>query len=676
MGTRNGGDLPVELSEDFLLELLRRMLRIRRFDERAVQLLSKGLIPGAVHASIGHEAAVVGACMAVREDDYMTGYHRSHGHPIGKGAPLARLMAELFGRSTGVCRGKGGSMHLADFSVGSLGESGIVAAGLPIAVGAALSAQMRGTEQVCLCFFGDGAANAGPFHEALNLAAIWKAPVVFVCENNEYAVTFSIREAMAIENIADRAAAYGMPGVVVDGQDVLAVHTAASEAAARARSGAGPTLIEAKTYRFREHSEMGALKLSYRPEDEMSRWLARDPVTLFRNQLLERGVLDPESAAALEAEVEAEVEEAVAFAEQSPLPDPGEAFEDVFVTPANRRPAAPTVQPDVTKQLTYLEATMEAITEEMRRDARVFYMGEDIREKLFGTIPVDEFGEARVRNTPISEAGFVGTGVGAAMTGLRPVIQMGFATFLYSAMDQVVNQAAKLRYMSGGQAKVPLVLLSPFYYQGGVAGHHSDRPYALFANSPGLKIVVPSTPYDVKGLLTSAIRDDDPVIVFTDASLWGVRGPVGTGEYVVPLGVADVRRHGSDVTVVAIAGGVTLALALAEELEEEGISVEVIDPRSIVPFDRETITASVAKTGRIVVVDPAPRTCGLASEIVATAAESCNLLAPAVRVTGADVPMPFSPPLERHAVPDRERVRAAIRQVLAHHRAIATPDPV
>ncbi|WP_241255590.1 thiamine pyrophosphate-dependent dehydrogenase E1 component subunit alpha [Candidatus Protofrankia californiensis] len=330
------------LSSERLIEMQRRMLRIRRFDERAVELHAKGLLPGPIHTSIGHEAAVVGACMALRGDDYMTGYHRSHGHPIGKGSQLAPLMAELLGKSTGVCRGKGGSLHLADFSAGSLGESGIVGGSLPIAVGVGLSAKMRGTDRVCLSFFGDGAANTGPFHEALNLAAIWRVPTVFLCENNGYATTFPIREAMAVENVADRAAAYAMPGICVDGQDVLAVYAAVSAAVARARAGGGPSLVEAKTYRFREHAEFGVGGMQgslarYRSLEEVEKWRARDPIVLFREELRSHGVLTDENALRLEAEVAGEVEKAVRFAQESPLPEPGEAYEDVFVNPIAAR---------------------------------------------------------------------------------------------------------------------------------------------------------------------------------------------------------------------------------------------------------------------------------------------------------------------------------------------------
>ncbi|WP_131770221.1 alpha-ketoacid dehydrogenase subunit beta [Candidatus Protofrankia californiensis] len=325
---------------------------------------------------------------------------------------------------------------------------------------------------------------------------------------------------------------------------------------------------------------------------------------------------------------------------------------------------------------TYLGAHLSAIAEEMRRDPAVVFMGQDLRAGVFGRFPVDEFHEDRVRSLPISEAGFVGAGVGAAMTGLRPVIDITYSTFLYSAMDQVVNQAAKIRYMSGGQAKVPLVLLASLFYGGAQAAHHADRPMALFANSPGLKIVAPSTPYDVKGLTVTAIREDDPVIIFKDGNLMGVRDEVPEDQYAIPLGVADVKREGSDVTVVAIAGAVRMALRAAAELEADGISVEVIDPRSLVPLDQQTINASVAKTGRVVVIDPAPLTCSFASELAATIVEEMfwHLKAAPVRVTAADVPTPFSPSLERRTLPDVARVAQAVRNVVQEKRVPARTE--
>jgi TPP-dependent pyruvate/acetoin dehydrogenase alpha subunit len=313
-----------------LREMLIRMLRIRLFDERAALIRSE-YIPGAVHNSTGQEAEIVGACMTLRDDDYMTGNHRSHGHPIGKGARIAPLMAELLGKKTGVCRGKGGSMHLAAFDVGSLGESGIVGSLMPVAAGAGLSALLRGTDQVCLCFFGDGAANCGPFHESLNLAAVWKLPVIFLCENNGYAMCSAQTQTTAVADIASRAAAYRMPGTIVDGQDVLAVYEVVSSAVARARAGNGPTLVEAKTYRYCDHQELDSGWPTYRSQEEINSWLAKDPISLFITRIRNSGDLTANEIEELRSHVQTELEEAVAFAKQSPPPDPAAVFEDLFL---------------------------------------------------------------------------------------------------------------------------------------------------------------------------------------------------------------------------------------------------------------------------------------------------------------------------------------------------------
>jgi acetoin:2,6-dichlorophenolindophenol oxidoreductase subunit alpha len=320
-------------SKDYLHEMLRRMLRIRLFDERASEMMANSRLPGVLHNSIGQEAEIVGACMALRDDDYMTGNHRSHGHPIGKGVELAPLMAELAGKKTGVCRGKAGSMHLADFSAGSLGESGIVGSLMPVAVGAGLSAHLRGTDQICLCFFGDGAANCGPFHESLNLAAVWKLPVVFLCENNGYAIHTAYAQVSAVAQVAQRASAYDIPGVIVDGQNVLAVHDSVSAAVVRARIGGGPTLVEAMTYRYCEHSEMagGTTPPPYRRDDEIVSWRAKDPIELFSRRLRSTGALTTEEFDAIKLEIQAEVDAAVVFAEQSPMPEPHMLLEDVFI---------------------------------------------------------------------------------------------------------------------------------------------------------------------------------------------------------------------------------------------------------------------------------------------------------------------------------------------------------
>jgi pyruvate dehydrogenase E1 component beta subunit len=318
---------------------------------------------------------------------------------------------------------------------------------------------------------------------------------------------------------------------------------------------------------------------------------------------------------------------------------------------------------------TYLQAIHEAQREEMARDDRVIIIGEDLRRNLFGTASgfVEEFGQERVRDVPLSENGFVGVAVGAAMTGLRPIVDITIASFMYCAMDQLVSQAAKNRYMFGGQASIPVVYRAAMFYAGPIAAHHADRPYPMFMNVPGLKIIAPSAPADMKGLLKAAIREDDPVLCFEDQALWGVREPIPDGDHVVPLGSAAVKRAGNDVTVVAISGAVEIALRAADALSEEGISVEVVDPRSLVPLDVPTILGSVARTGRLVVVDPAHRTCSAASEIAAIAAEEAfsDLRAPVVRVTTPDTQIPFSPALLTSLLPDVDAVVAAVRRVIA-----------
>ncbi|MET0546152.1 MAG: thiamine pyrophosphate-dependent dehydrogenase E1 component subunit alpha [Caulobacterales bacterium] len=319
------------LSNSLHAEMYRRMLRIRLFEEAAVELLQRGEIAGALHTTPGQEATIVGACIPLSDQDYMVGTHRSHGHPIGKNAGLKRLMAELLGRVTGVNRGKGGSMHLADFSVGSLGETSIVGSGLPVATGAALGSKMQKNGRVTLCFFGDGASSEGTFHESLNMASIWKLPVIYFCENNGYAISTPASQTVSVKDIAIRAAGYDMPGHVVDGQDVLAVHAVMTEAVERARRGEGPSLIEAKTYRYDEHA-MGLPPSNYRTAEEIERWRQRDPIKLFKAVLSEGG-MNASEIDAIEAAVKTDVAEAVKFGLESPLADVAETYDHVFVDP-------------------------------------------------------------------------------------------------------------------------------------------------------------------------------------------------------------------------------------------------------------------------------------------------------------------------------------------------------
>lgn len=327
--------------------------------------------------------------------------------------------------------------------------------------------------------------------------------------------------------------------------------------------------------------------------------------------------------------------------------------------------------------MTYADAAKLAIVEEMRKDARVFVLGQDVQSGAYADV-LEEFGPARIRNTPICETGFYGAGIGAALTGMRPVVEAAFSTFFYSAMDQIVNQAAKSRYMFGGQASVPLVIRCFVAYGVAFAAHHSDRPWGIFAQVPGLKIIVPSTPRDAKGLLKAALRDGNPVLCFDDFSLMGSQGEVPQDDYTIAIGSADVKRVGSDLTIVALAASVLHSLAAAEILQQEGISAEVVDLRSVAPLDRQTILESVAKTGRLLVVDPAPRTCGIAAEVAASVAEAgfAALKAPVARVTAPDVPVPFSPDLEKLMYPTAGKIVAVARNIVAEGATATRRSPM
>lgn len=322
--------MQTNIAKSDLAEMYARMLRIRHFEDAAIELNRSGEIYGALHTSHGQEGEIVGSCMALRRDDYMVGNHRSHGHPIGKGAELRGLMAELLGKATGVCGGKGGSMHLADFSAGSLGETSIVGSGIPVAAGAALGARMQGLDRVSLCFFGDGASNEGTFHEGVNMAAVWHLPVVFLCENNGYGITTPIGSVTLVPDIAKRAVAYGIPGVTVDGQDVLAVYEAVQIAVQRARRGEGPTIVEAKTYRYHEHAVHTGRDLGYRSAEEVAAWRERDPLKLFRARLSGEFGFAADELGALEQAAQHAVADAVDFARKSPPPLQQAAYTDNF----------------------------------------------------------------------------------------------------------------------------------------------------------------------------------------------------------------------------------------------------------------------------------------------------------------------------------------------------------
>jgi 2-oxoisovalerate dehydrogenase E1 component len=655
---------PVTIDIETLKRLYQVMVRVRRFDEKTVELFNAGLVKGTAHSYVGQEAVATGACAHLTREDSIISNHRGHGHCIAKGARLDLMMAELMGRESGYCRGLGGSMHIAALDLNILGANGIVAAGVPLGAGAALAAKLRGTDRVVLSFFGDGGANQGVVHETMNLAAVWTLPFIFVCENNKYALSTDQSRATAGEGVTARAPAYGIPAVRVDGNDLLAVYDAVGEAVARARRGEGPSCVEAVTYRWGGHS-MRANLPEYRTKEEEIEWMARDPIGRVEQRLLEMGASDVELKE-LRQHVDGELEAAAAYAVESPEPTV-EMMEAAVYAPHARgeEPASRSG-----REMTFVEALNAALQQEMARDDRVFLMGEDVGliGGIFGVSRGlrERFGEDRVRDTPISEPSFVGMGVGAAVAGMRPIVEIQIWDFIAMTMDQVVNQAAKIRYMLGGRPTVPLVIRGP---QGGgirLAAQHSQSLEAWFVHVPGLVVVAPSTPYDAKGLLASAIRDDNPVIFLEHKMLYPTKGEVPEGEYLIPLGKADVKRRGTDVTVVATQMMVQRALGAAQDLEAAGISVEVIDPRTLVPLDEEAILESVGKTHRLVIVHEAVKRGGFGAEVAALVTERAfdELDAPIVRLGARNVPMPYNDKLEQATIPSRDDISAAIRSLL------------
>jgi 2-oxoisovalerate dehydrogenase E1 component len=677
-----------ELTKEELMTMLRQIMEIRALEDNISDLLNKAVLKGASHLYAGQEAVAVGAISALRDDDLITSTHRGHGHghahgdkaaktPEAKQIHYNKMMAEVLGRSGGYCKGKGGSMHIADVKHGNLGATGIVGGNLPVAVGAALAQKLQGTDRVVLCFFGDGATNEGVFHESLNMASLWDLPVIFIAENNLYGMSVPWTKASKRQNIAERAVAYDIPGETVDGMDVLAVRGAVVQAIERARRGEGPTLIEAKTYRYFGHSHSDPR--AYRTREEEALWRDRDPIKVQQANMTSVKMLDEAEYEALQQAVAAKLDKAMAYAQSSPEPDPKELVTDVFApakfTPADyendRRLRQAVRDGSVKRVLSYSQALVEAQREEMQRDPRVFILGEDVG--LYGGAYgatrglFQEFGEWRVIDTPISEATIGGAAVGAAMAGMRPVAEIMYVDFTPLAMDQIANQGAKNRYMFGGETSVPMVIRTEGGAGRGIAAHHSQSLESLWTHFPGIYVVMPSTPYDAKGLLKSAIRDDNPVMFIEHKMLYGQKGPVPEEDYIIPFGVADVKRVGKDITLVAYSRMVLKALEAAEILVKEGIDVEVIDLRTLKPLDIETIIQSVKKTGRFVGATEAYENTSFINEVMVQVNELAFdwLDAPMVRVAAANVPVPRAEILEDLAIPNVKRLVEACRKVMS-----------
>ena len=663
------------------LQLFRTMQVIRQTEEMLARYHQRGMIPGACHTYVGEEAIATGVCAHLQPSDVVFSTHRGHGHALAKGLEPELLIAELFGRETGVSQGRGGSMHLFAPEIGLMGTSGIVGPCILQACGGGYSFRIRGTQDVAVAFFGDGAVNNGAFHEGLNMASIWKLPVLFICENNQFATEVPFSYSSGIPQVGRRAANYGIPGFEVDGNDVAAVTAAAESAVARARRGEGPTLIECRTYRTRAHAE-GMGDFTYRTRDDVKQWKQRCPISTFAARLQEHNLATAEELQAIAAEVAESVQQAVSRAEAAVAPAPESACRHVYCESPAETTAAHTAEPwpDGTaatrtnsddRIISYTAATLEVLDAEMAANPSIWVMGEGIgaRGGNFATTVglYEKYGPERLCDTPICERGFVGLSCGAAMTGTRPVIDFMFIDFINDAFGEIINQIAKMQYMSSGRLKMPLLLRGCGGIGHNAATHHSGLYHSIFTHIPGLRVVMPATPYDAKGLFTHALRCQDPVLFLEHRELMASKGPVPDFDYEIPFGSARIARPGQDLTVVAISLMVQHSLQAAEQLQQQGISVEVIDPRTTSPLDLDTILQSVAKTGRVLVVDEAFGPCSVASEIAAAVADRGfdDLDAPVRRLNGAFTPTPYAATLEQAVVPGPAAILQAITDLLA-----------
>ncbi len=711
---------------------LRTIYEIRFFEDKVYNLLGENVIKGASHLYAGQEAVATGAIAAVEQHDVIGSTHRGHGHCGAIGNKKCeneqqrqqhwnRMMAELMGKQTGYCGGRGGSMHIADVQKGNLGSTGIVGGNIPPAVGAALAEKQRKTGAVVLSFFGDGSTNTGSFHESMNMASTLKVPLVAIIENNLYgmSVPYSKSEvehtgcASNIEDIAQRCYAYNIPAMIVDGQDVVAVYLAAKSAAKMARTDNQMVMVECKTYRWYGHSRSDPRE--YRTKDEEQAWRDRDPITVLRKQLLDGKLAPVEELDAIRDTANKTIEDATRFGIDSPWPDVKDLARDVYVEESydgaliesekqlakkalaatDAFEAAVALSKAKTKKdktaesqgkiksdfgmdvLTMGQALVAAQAEEMKRDDKVIIMGEDVG--LYGGAYqatkglVREFGVDRVIDTAISEAAIVGAGVGAAIRGLRPVAEIMYVDFVTIAMDQLMHNGAFNRYMFGGHAKVPLVVRTEGGLGRCIAAHHSKSLEPWLVNIPGLYVVMPSTPYDAKGLLKAAIRSDNPVVFIEHKATYGQLGAVPTEEYIIPLGVADVKKAGKDVTMVSYSRMAMWTLQAARILAQQGIDAEVIDLRTIKPMDIDAVAASVKKTGRLVTVAESFAMCGTGREIAGAVMDYQfpdgttgfdYLDAPPLNMGAADVPPPMSEPLELASIPSVDRIVQAVKNLM------------
>ncbi len=664
-----------------LVTIYSTMIKSRKYEEKLRDIylsdkkplfsIAAGKIPGEMHLSAGQEPSAAWMSVLLRDDDFVYGTHRPHHTAISKGVDLNRMTAEIMGKHGGLSKGKGGHMHIFDTKV-NFACAGIVGSSFPPALGAALASKLDGKDSIAVAYGGDGSLNQGMFLESLNLASLWKLPVIFVIENNDWAISVETKDSTPLENDAIRAKGFGLPGVHIKDNDPVKMYEAAEKAVKRARSGEGPTLISIDTYRYYGHFE-GDPEV-YRPKNQVKELLAKDPIKIMGAELIEKGIITKDEDDRINNSAMEEINQAFAFAENSPLPIGDDAMDDVYA------PVNYSINPTTKgRKIPMYIAISEAISQEMEGNANVLYMGEDVGKYggIFGATTglLAKFGPERIRDTPISESAFIGSAAGLAAAGKRPIVELMFSDFVGVTLDPIMNHIAKNHYMSGGSVNMPVVITTAVGGGYGDAAQRSQTLYALFGHIPGLKVVVPSNTYDAKGLMISAIKDNNPVVYMFHKGLLGLPWmpypqstvtEVPEEEYTIPIGKANIVKKGTDVTIVGIGSTVHMALEAAEKLEEGKISAEVIDLRSIKPLDTDTVINSVSKTGSLIVADEDYQAFGLTSEIISTVSQKLfgKMKTAPARVSSPDIPVPYSQRMEKYSLPDSKKIIDAVKEML------------
>lgn len=668
------------ISDDVLRAIHRQILRIHEIDQAIRKGLSGGRFRFTYWPMTGQEA--IPACLSalVTPEDYMVTTYRGIHDLVAKGVPLRQLFAEMMGRKDGVNKGKGGSPHVSDPSSGAMLTTGIVGAGAPIANGLALAASLRGEKRVTVVNFGDGATSIGAVHEAMNLAGVWKLPIIFLCQNNQIGEYTAIPDYTAGPDFISRAEALGFKGVRVDGNDPVSFYAAMKPLIESVRDSGGPVFVEAVTMRLGGHAGIG--DPPHLTKDELAAARLSWPVPTTNALMIDAGLCTQDDIDAIQAELRAEVADAIDFALASEVTPVEEMYLDVYDDPqtvprrghfAARAEELP-IDGD-TKVMNFADAVQSAHDVALEIDPAVFALGEDIGDPTGGVFKTTlgletKWGRDRVRSTPIAEQAIVGAATGAALVGMRPVAEIMFNDFMAVCLDQVANHAAKQRFMSGGATHVPMTIRT--ICAGGVGGlgaQHSQSLEAWLLHVPGLKLVYPSTPIEAKGLLLSCIFDEDPCVqIEAMGVMHGFKEAVPTGDYRIPLGVAKVKRPGTDITLITYGLYVSRCLDAAKRLEEEGISCEVLDLRTLMPLDYHRMIDSVKKTGRALVVHLATEFCGLGSEIAATLNEELfgKLKAPASRLGAEYLPIAFSRDIETAQLPSVDAIMRRVRALISN----------